>query len=179
MTRLEDTAAAHAFLLQMTGVDAGRIGVFGFSLGASTAIETGAREPRLFRSMALWSSPSGDHFALWKDDPVAQQALREGEGTEDVPGWKKITTKRAFYESFRGIDLDRSLSKYQGALLLMRGSADYLPQRDAEMLQLAPGTPREAHLLGGADHIFNVFEPGASQADRAMELTVDWFARTL
>lgn len=178
-TRLEDTAGAFAFLIRQAGVDSARIGVFGFSLGASTAIETGARHPQWFRSMALWSSPSGDQFAMWKDDPVAQQALRDGMATEDVPGWKKITTKRAFYESFRGVDLDASLARYPGALLTVRGSKDYLPHRDEELLRIATGQPREAVLIGGADHIFNVFETGAWQPQRAIAATVDWFGRTL
>lgn len=180
-TRLQDTAAAHAFLLKQSGVKRDRIGVHGFSLGASTAIETGARQPGWFRTMALWSSPSGDQFAMWQRvaPETVQKALRDGEATEEVPGWKKITTKRAFYESFRGIDLDRSIAKYPGALLSVRGSLDYLPQHEVEFLRLAPGKPSEAVVIGGADHIFKVFEPGAEQPQRAMEVTVAWFVRTL
>jgi pimeloyl-ACP methyl ester carboxylesterase len=178
-TRLEDTAAAQAFLLRQPGVDAGRVGVHGFSLGASTAIETGARHPTWFRSMALWSSPSGDHFALYKDDVRAQKALRDGIASVEEPGWKMITTRREFYESFRGIDLDRSLAKYPGAFLSVRGSDDFLPQHEVEFLRLARGRPAEAVLIGGADHTFRVFEPGAPQPARALEVTAEWFGRTL
>ena len=177
--RLADTAACHAFVVKQPGVRAARLGVYGISLGASTAIETAAREPQWFRSMALWSSPGGDQFALWKDDAVAQQALRDGIATEDIPGWKQLTTRREFYESFRGVDLDRSLAVYPGAFLSVRGSEDYLPQHEAEFLRIAKGRPAEALLIGGADHIFKAFEPGAPLARRAITATVDWFARTL
>lgn len=178
-TRLEDTAAAYAWLVEQPGVNASRLGVQGWSLGASTAIEIGAQYPDWFKSMALWSSPSGDQFAMYRESPAGQKALRDGVATEEVPGWKKITTKRAFYESFRGIDLDKSLAKYPGAFLTVRGTRDFLPQHDEAFLQIAPGEPREKLVIDGADHIFNVFQPELGHAKRAVGATVDWFGRTL
>lgn len=178
-TRLADAAAARQWLTRQPGVDPARIGVLGFSLGASTAIETGAREPTWFRSMAVWSSPSGDLFAATTTGETARRAMRDGEATEEIPGWKALTTKREFYESFRGFDGDVSLAKFPGAFLTVRGSQDYLPPRDAQMIRLAPGRPVEAVLIGGANHIFNVFEPALGHAERVLVVTVDWFERTL
>jgi pimeloyl-ACP methyl ester carboxylesterase len=200
-TRLEDTAAAYAWLVEQRGVNASRLGVGGFSLGASTAIEIGANYPEWFKTMAVWSSPSGDQFAQLTDNPTAQAALRDGVATEDVPGWKKITTKREFYQSFRGVDLDKSLAKYPGAFLTIRGSEDYLATRvlrkptisdegrvtegglrmdsDDALLVVAPGNPKERLRIEGADHIFNVFQPETGHAKRAVEATVAWFGRTL
>ncbi len=177
--RLEDTATARAFLVKQPGVDAAHLGAMGWSLGASTAIETGARHPDWFRTMVLWSSPSGDAYAGLTNSPTAQKALRNGVASETVPGWKTITTHREFYESFRGINLDQSLAKYPGALLSVRGSLDFLPQRDAELLKLAPGHPTEAVLIGGANHIFDVFQPELGHAERALKVTMEWAERTL
>ena len=178
-TRLEDTAAAYAWLVEQPGVNASRLGVAGWSLGATTAIEIGAQYPDWFKSMALWSSPSGDQFAMYRESPAGERALRDGVATEEVPGWKKITTKRAFYESFRGVDLDKSLPKYPGAFLTVRGTRDFLPQHDEVFLQIATGEPREKLIIEGADHIFNVFQPELGHATRAVGATVDWFGRTL
>jgi uncharacterized protein len=178
-TRLEDAAAATRFLQARPGVDRARLGALGFSLGASTAIVTAGREPAWFRTLAVWSSPGGDHFALYADDPVAKRAMADGEATEDVPGWKKITTRREFYESFRGIDVDASLARYPGAFLSVRGTDDFLPQHEVEFLKVAKGMPREAVLIGGGDHTFRVLEAGATHPARVVSLTVDWFGRTL
>lgn len=178
-TRLEDTATAYAWLVEQPGVNASRLGVQGWSLGATTAIEIGAQYPDWFKSMALWSSPSGDQFAMYRESPTGQKALRDGVATEDVPGWKKITTKREFYESFRGVDLDKSLAKYPGAFLTVRGTKDFLPQHDEAFLQIAPGEPREKLVIEGADHIFNVFQPELGHARRAVEATAAWFEKTL
>jgi len=181
-TRLEDTAAAHRFLLGIKGVSPAHLGVLGFSIGASTAIETGARHPVWFRTMCVWSSPSGDQYADLRTGefrPAFAQAEREGVGSVEFPGWKTVTIRKEFFESFRGIDLDQSLAKYPGAFLSVRGSEDFLPPHEAEFIKLAPGRPAEAVIIGGADHIFHVFDGEKGQAARLLEVTVTWFTRTL
>ncbi len=178
-TRIEDAEAAYAFLIKEPGVQTAHVGIYGVSLGATTAIETAAKHPEWFRTMALWSSPSGDQDKMMNSSPTAQKALRDGEASDTVPGWKTITTHRAFYESFRGVDLNRSLAKYPGAFLSVRGTADFLPIAESDFLKIVKGQTAEALLIGGASHIFDMFQPETGHAARAQAYTLDWFVRTL
>jgi dienelactone hydrolase len=178
-TRTEDTEAAYRFLVAQPGVAAGRVGAVGWSLGATTAIVVGARHPSWFRTMAVWASPTGDQWAAMTAGEAAQRALREGQVTEAWPGWKTITTKRAFYESFRGVDVDASLARYPGAFLSVRGSLDHATADEAAFLNRAPSLPRESVLIGGMNHIFSVFEPESGHPARAIAVTAEWLQRTL
>lgn len=178
-TRIADAEAGREFLLQNKRVAPSRLGVQGWSLGATTAIEVGARHPNWFKTMALWASPWGDQGKHMLEGETAQRALSEGSATEDIPGWKKITTKREFYESFRGVDLDLSLAKYPGAFLSVRGSLDFIPPHEEAFMAIAKGRPAEAVLIGGASHIFDVFDSGSPNPARVIEVTVAWFERTL
>lgn len=180
--RIEDVETARAWLVAQPGVAAGRTGVCGWSLGGSSAIGAGARHPDWFKSMALWSSVSGDLGAMMSGGmlaEVAAQAERDGVGSREIAGWKTVTLRREFFASYRGVDIDAELAKYPGAFLSVRGSEDYLPAAEGAWMKIVKGRPAEAVIIGGADHIFNVFEPGALYLDRAVEVTAGWFERTL
>ena len=151
LTRIEDTESAYGFLTRQPGVKADHLGCVGWSLGSATELEVLGRHPGWFRTGVVWSSPTGDLGKFMMAMPGAQAAVRDGVSTYDA-GWKKITTYRAFYESFMGIDLNRSVAKYPGALLALRGALDFIPNGDPDLIKAATGEPREAVLIGGADH---------------------------
>lgn len=178
-TRVADTEAAYAFLQKQAGVKIAHSAVLGWSLGGATAMVVGNKHPEWFRSMVVWSTPSGDLYKYFMSKPTAQKAVRDGVASEVIPGWKTIVTKREFYESFKGVDLDKALAGYRGAFLTVRGSKDYLPQRDLDLIRIAPGKPAQAEMIDGADHVFNVFEAGSPAAQRVIDITANWLAKTL
>ena len=178
-TRVADTEAAYAFLQKQAGVKIAHSAVLGWSLGGATAMVVGSKHPEWFRSMVVWSTPSGDLYKYFMSKPTPQKAVRDGVASEVIPGWKTITTKREFYESFKGVDLDKALAGYRGAFLTVRGSKDYLPQRDFDLIRIAPGKPAQAEMIDGADHVLNVFEANSPAAKRVIDITASWLAKTL
>jgi dienelactone hydrolase len=180
-TRVADAEAAWTFAATQRGVDVSRTGALGWSLGATTTIETAGKNPAWFRSVAVWSSPSGDQEREMLSRDVAKRALRDGEATRHDPAWKSVTTTRAFYESFRGVNLDRSLQKYPGAFFSVRGSEDHLAQYERQFMKsrVQSSAPAESLLISGANHVFDVFAPEKGHAERAVDATVAWFLRTL
>ena len=180
--RLADTETARRWMLARPGADPARLGAFGWSLGGATALGAAGAHPDAFRAVVLWSSVTGDAHAIMTGGDLAAtaaQAESTGVGVREIVGWKPVTLRREFFASFKGVDLDDALARHAGKFLSVRGSADYLPRREAEILQLAKGRPAEAVLIGGADHIFNVFEPASGHFDHAVRVTVDWLDREL
>ena len=62
---VEDAATGYAYLSSLDFVDAGRIGVIGFSLGGRIAIVSGAQNPDWYSSMALWSTGGNIAPIFW------------------------------------------------------------------------------------------------------------------
>lgn len=179
LTRIEDAEAAHEFLIRQPHVKADHLGCIGWSLGGATAMEILGRHPLWFRTAVLWSTLPGDLETFIMSRPGAAEAVRNGVSTYDA-GWKKITTYRAYYESFHGINLNHAISKYPGASLTVRGSMDFVPNGDPDLMRYAPGLPREALVIGGADHTFNAaVDPNNALAQRVIQVTADWLGGTL
>ncbi len=177
--RVADAASGYQFILKQAGVDKAHIGIVGWSLGSSTAIEVAGEHPDWFVTMVVWSSPVGDQFKVFMAMPMAVEAEKNGVGYDDVPGWKKIKVKKEFFDSFKGYDLDKSIAKYSGALLCLRGSEDFLPHQDEELLKAAAGKNTQAIMIGGADHVFKVFNPELGLSTRAIAITDAWLEKTL
>jgi len=176
-SRISESEAAFEVLRQ--AVADANYGVVGFSLGGLTAMEVAGQHPDWFQSMVLWSAAQEMRMT---GDPAYNAAVRaaltEGRGT--YASYAQITLTRDFVLSFIGVDASRHLSTFPGALLSIRGDADFLPSYDRAWLAASPSTDKSFLLIGGADHIFNVLEqPKPDYGARAITATADWMQRTL
>jgi hypothetical protein len=106
-----------------------------------------------------------------------RDAVEEARGS--YSSFAEITLTREFILSFIGVDASRALSNYAGALLRIRGDADYPPSHDRDWWQSAAGRDKSFLLIGGADHIVNVLEePRLDYGVSVIDVTADWFERT-
>lgn len=177
-TRIADAEAGLAFLQKRYPNT--KIGVVGFSLGGATALAVVGRQPEAVDSLVLWSTAGDlavDFFTNPDLKPAIREALKHGEAVHD--SWAPITLTRDHLTGMLGYDLFTPLAAYHGALLGIRGSADYLTPYESRILAAAEGSIEESIVIGGADHIYNTLDPTSTHDERAITLTVRWFEDTL
>lgn len=176
-SRVEDALTGLAFLKDRYGELP--IGVVGFSLGGATAIALAGKRPNDIESLVLWSSadtPSVVVKNLLNDE---QRVQVERDGKTVLEEWVDLTVTKRHYDGFFVDDIFPAFRKYEGALLTIRGTQDYLPDIDKRILNTASGHMEEAHYISGADHIFNVLDANATYDERVLNKTVKWFVSTL
>ena len=175
-SRIEDAAASFHYL-RARFPDA-IYGVQGWSLGGLISMSIAGSHPDWFQSMVLWSAADGMRVDSDKVyDEAVQKAMNEGAAVYET--WTKITLTRDFLSSYIGVDTSAGLLEYPGSFLTIRGDKDFLPSHDKQWLSALPGSDKAFMLMGDADHVFNVLEPGNATGEHVVSASVSWFARTL
>jgi alpha/beta superfamily hydrolase len=180
-SRTEDAENAYRFLKE-TFPNA-TYGVTGWSIGGSTAIILLGTHTDWFQSTVLWSSGGHnlrDNIGVGntpEHSAMIKKVLLEGKA--EYQSWTTITYTRENYVSWIGFDSADYLPKYDGAFLGIRGTKDFLPLHEPAWMEILHGQKKAYHVLGDADHIFNVLDPENSQGETVVKLTVDWFKDTL
>ncbi len=171
--------------LTPAGVRAETIGLFGHSRGGAVAIIAAAGSAAV-RSIVTWSTVARlDRYtirrkAAWKRDG----ALAFSDGRARGP----LELDYAYYEDIDAnrdtFDVRRASAALAIPHLMVHGDRDAaVTLREARTLLAEPGpaAPR-LEVVHGAGHTFNVAHPmrrPPAALERAVELTADWFARTL
>lgn len=176
--RIADAEAALSFLQERYPDTP--IGVVGFSLGGATSLALVGRHPEAVDSLVLWSTAGDlavDFFTNEELKPAIREAMETGESLHQ--SWTALTLTREHLTGMAGYDLFGPLEAYRGALLAIRGTADYVHNYDPRILAAASASLEEIVTIGNADHIFNTLDPTSSHDERTIELTVEWMAHTL
>lgn len=178
--QLADAESALAYLKLVDGIDPARLGVLGFSLGGGVAIIAASRHADEVKSLATWSSVGDFHKDMLAD--VGQKAFdtANADGVVGLDlGWRTIVLKKAFFQSLDKFPLDTAIASYPGAYLAVAGSKDFSAAYVEKFVASAKGTPKEAAVMPGEDHIYHTLSDNQAGADAVISKTADWFAKTL
>jgi pimeloyl-ACP methyl ester carboxylesterase len=177
---VEDAAAAYAVLSTTEGIDAGRIGVLGFSLGGSIAVFAAGEHPNDYQSLAIWSAPASllDAYIDGFGQEVFDTAAAEGEVTVDL-GFRTVTLSDDFFTSLEAYDYQEQFAGYSGAFLVVAGSEDSSAAFLDWYRENAPGDLKASYSVEGADHIYNVLTADQTNSSAVIEKTADWFVMSL
>jgi uncharacterized protein len=171
-----DARVAFDLLLRQPGVDAGRVGVIGLSMGGALACHLAAGEPRV-RSLALWSAvANGPEVVNVIGTPESLEHLAK-HGWADRMGHK---VSAAFVKGFETMRPPDDLEQSQCPVFIAHGTADEtVPVAQADVFEAAaratPGRRVEKLIIPFADHTY----ANVALEARVIEATVAWFQRTL
>ena len=171
-----DARVAFDTLLRQPGVDAGRVGVIGLSMGGAVACHLAAGEPRV-RSLTLWSAvANGPEVLSVVGSPESVEHLAK-HGWADRMGNK---VSAAFVKEFETMRPADDLARSQCPVFIAHGTADEtVPVAQADVFEAAaratPGRRVEKFIVPFADHTY----ANVALEARVIEATVAWFQRTL
>lgn len=178
--QVEDAEAAYNYLQELDWVDPGRIGVIGFSLGGGVSTITAGTHPDWFRSMVTWSSVGDMPTDMQGSVGAEAFATAADKGVVGLDlGWRTIVLKQEFFDSLGQYDLRALISQYPGAYLAVAGDQDFSAAYVEDFVAAAPAAPKEAWIIPGGDHIYQVLTEDQTMAENVITRTADWFAETL
>ncbi len=178
--QLEDAENALAYLKTVKGVDPAKLGVLGFSLGGGIAILTASKHPDEVKSLVTWSSVGDFHKDMLGG--IGQEAFDTANAKGVVGldlGWRTIVLKKEFFASLDKFALDQAIASYPGAYLAIAGSEDFSAAYTDKYVAAAKGSPKEASIMKGEDHIYHSLGDDQAGADAVIGKTAEWFAKTL
>jgi alpha/beta superfamily hydrolase len=178
--QVEDAEAAYTYLTGLNWVDPQQVGVIGFSLGGGVAAIAAGTHPDWFASLATWSSVGdmpADMVGSVGEEAFATAAEKGVVGLD--LGWRTIVLKNEFFESLGQYDLPALIAQYPGAYLAVAGDQDFSAAYVEDFVAASPAAPKEAWIIPGGDHIFQVLTDDQTMAESVITRTADWFAETL
>jgi pimeloyl-ACP methyl ester carboxylesterase len=178
--QVQDAQNAYQWLAESEYINPARLGMVGFSLGASIAMITSANNLNGFNSLVLLSPIAHMRHDLQDryGRQVFLQAAQNGMAEIDA-GVVKHHLKNAFFKSLDGYNLTDCIKSYSGALLALAGDQDYSAANATLLAASSPARPKEALILKGTDHVFGVLGEDKSIAITVIELTSRWLVETL
>jgi alpha-beta hydrolase superfamily lysophospholipase len=154
--RIADLGSAVDFIKSRYDLGS-RIGLLGSSLGGYVSLIKASMEKEI-RAVVIWATPF--HLDNLKSD--------KGAGGQDLPG-------EAFFKDLPKHRFLPLLTKVSNCMVIHGEKDELVPVDQAWEIFHSVSTPKEIHIIEGADH--RLTDPKHRQ--HAMDLTVEWFKKYL
>ena len=182
---LRDLEATLEFAIEQPGIDKGRVGIVGYSMGGRLAMLAIGDEPA-YRAAVLWApaamdggTPMIEFFGGEEQyEELRDEALARGQVTFTT-GWgqEQILSDKFFDDMERTAPLS-AIARFRGDLLVVHGSADKVVDQDNGRIasQAALSTDSaELYIIRGAGHGFGFFTSDPDNRALVLERTVAFF----
>lgn len=174
---MQDGLDVIAYMRGLDQVDDARLGVLGWSQGGMVAMLTASKTPDV-KSLVTWagvldmSSYAADKY---------EDAKANGHTVLEFDWRPPLNLSINWFDEVRALKLAEELGAYQGAVLAIAGSADDVvpPAVTDDIVAAAASENEHVEIIEGADHTFNIFSGDMTAFDKLMQLTTDWFSKTL
>ena len=188
-TMLQDIEAAFEFAVAQPGIDKGRIGILGYSMGGRLAMLTVADEPA-YSATVLWApvaldggKPMVEYFGGKEQyEEVRDEALHKGQVVFTTPWGQEQQLGEKFFDDLERSEPLEAISHYRGNLLVLHGSADTVIHvnngRIASQAALSTASA-ELNIIRGAGHGFGFFGDEPDVRAELLGATVDFFTAKL
>lgn len=175
-SRVEDAENGLRFLQEQSSAP---IGVVGFSMGGATAIALAGKHPKQIDSLVLWSSlvDPDELFSTIASDQTIREAFETGESV--VQSFVPITVTKQHVQGLLGYDLLPAFANYSNALMMIRGSDDFIARHEDKVMAISQASPFEYRIIKGADHLFHVFDEAKTYKPTLLNYTQQWLVDTL
>lgn len=174
---MQDGLDVIGYMRGLDQVDDARLGLLGWSQGGMVAMLTASRTPDV-KSLVTWAGVldmSGYAADKYDDAKANGHTLLEFD-------WRPpLNLSINWFDEVRALKLVEELGSYKGAVLAIAGSVDDVvpPAVTGDIVAAAAGDNKHVEIIEGADHTFNIFSGDMTAFDKLMQLTTDWFSKTL
>lgn len=175
---VSDTNAAAEYIAGLAEVDAGRIGVMGWSQGGTIALLAAGRNP-FFRSVVTWAgAPNLQSIGT----PENYETAKKNGYYELTFDWRPpLKLGLQWFEEVYNTDVLEVFSHSEAPVLAINGAMDNVvdPANAKLIVAVSENPASRVLLIEGADHTFNIFTGDMTAFDKLIKATVDWFSKTL
>jgi uncharacterized protein len=168
---VSDALAAVKFFRRQKGIDRGRVGLLGLSLGGAIAASIAHRAKA--EALVLWAALA--HPAHLRT--LAERSTRPLPGSDGFREYGAHEICPCFLDDMEKLEPLQSIAQFQRPVLIIHPEKDeHLPLSHPEDYLQAAGTDiKQKVIIPGADHTFT----SIAWEREVIERTVEWFERCL